>query len=46
MVDYLCEQISKKIQVVMASASFFSFSPNEINTVDNQFWISIHMYVM
>jgi len=37
MVDCLYEQVLKKIQNVVASSRFFSFSINEITTINNQY---------
>jgi hypothetical protein len=45
MVDLMCKQVLKKKNVV-AKTSFVFFNVNEIIIIDNQSWISIHVYVM
>ncbi len=45
MVNYMCEQVSKRIQLA-TMANFFSLNANKVNIVDNQFQHSIHVYVM
>jgi hypothetical protein len=35
MTNYMCEQVLKNIQIVMARASFFSLSVNEITNVED-----------
>jgi hypothetical protein len=40
------KQISvKKMQEVVASLNYLAFSHDEINTIDNILWVSIHFYV-
>jgi hypothetical protein len=36
----------KKIQSAILGAWFIFLTVDEITTIDNQSWISIHMYVM
>jgi hypothetical protein len=36
MVDCLCEQVWKKIQIVVASSRFFSFNVDKVITINNQ----------
>jgi len=35
MTNYMCEEVLKKNQIVMAKASFLSLSVNEITNVDD-----------
>jgi hypothetical protein len=34
------------IRTTMQGANFFSMSANEVIIVDNQQWISVHVYIM
>jgi hypothetical protein len=42
----MCELMLKKIQSAILGARFISLNVDEIITIDNQSWISIHVYVM
>jgi hypothetical protein len=42
----MCELMFKKTQSVILGARFISLNVNEIITIDNQSWISIHVYVI
>jgi hypothetical protein len=44
--DFMCKQVFKKIQSVMVVERFIFLSVNDVITIDNQLWISIHVYVM
>jgi hypothetical protein len=46
MIDYMCEQILKRTQIVIARASFISSNVDKVIIVDNQSRLSIHVYVM
>jgi hypothetical protein len=45
-VNYMCEQILKRIQIVIARASFIFSNVDKVSIVDNQSWLSIPVYVM
>jgi len=36
----------KQIQTIVVTASFLSLSADEVITIENQSWISVHAYVM
>ncbi len=36
----------KQIQTIVTKASFLSLNVDEVIIVDNQYWISMHAYVM
>jgi hypothetical protein len=42
----MCEQVLKTNLNVVVKRSFVCLSANEIIIIDNQAWISIHVYVM
>jgi hypothetical protein len=42
----MCEQVLKTNLNVAIKRSFVCLSANEIIIIDNQSWISIHVYVM
>jgi len=42
----MCELMLKKTQSAILGARFISLNVDEITTIDNQSWISIHVYVM
>jgi hypothetical protein len=46
MVDLMFEQVLNLFFNVVTKTSFVSLSANEIIIIDNQSWISIHVYVM
>ncbi len=46
MANYMFEQILKQIQTIVTKANFLSLSVDEVTIVDNQYWISVHAYVM
>jgi hypothetical protein len=43
--DCLYYQIQAKTKLVMQAARFFSITCDEVTSLDNQAWISIHGYV-
>ena len=43
--ECLHHQVQRKTTKVMKSARFFSITCDEVTTIDNQSWISIHGYV-
>jgi hypothetical protein len=40
------EQVLKQIQTIIIGANFLSLNANEVITIDDQFWILVHAYVM
>ncbi len=46
MANYMSKQVLKQIQTIVTQASFLSLSVDEVTIVDDQFWISVHAYVM
>ncbi len=42
----MCEQILKRTQIAIARASFIPSNVDKVIIVDNQSWLSIHVYVM
>ena len=46
MAEYLYAQVMQKAREVIHGGKFLSISVDEVTTVDNQAWISIHAYVV
>jgi hypothetical protein len=46
MTNSVCEKFQKKTQNVMVVRRLLSLSADEVTTIDNQFCISIHVYVI
>jgi hypothetical protein len=46
MTTYMHEVVVNKIQNLVQSAQFISFSCDEVTTCDQQSWVSIHAYVV
>jgi len=46
MADCMSKQVLKQIQTIVVGPSFLSLNANEVITIDNQSWISMHAYVM
>jgi len=46
MVDLMCEHVLNFLKNVVGKTSFVSLNANEIIIIDNQSWISIHVYLM
>jgi hypothetical protein len=46
MVNCMCEHVLKIIQSVVVGDRFVFLSVNDVITIDNRSWISIHVYVM
>ncbi len=46
MTTYMHEVVVNKIQNLVQSAQFISFSCDEVTTCDQQLWVSIHAYVV
>ncbi|KAG0574823.1 hypothetical protein KC19_VG294800 [Ceratodon purpureus] len=46
MADAMLKQVLKQNRVDMQSSNFLSMSCDEVTTIDNQSWISIHVYYM
>jgi len=46
MAEYLHAQVMQKAREVIHGGKFLSISVDEVTTVDNQAWISIHAYVV
>jgi hypothetical protein len=42
----MCELMLKKTQNTICGARFISLNVDEITIIDDQSWISIHVYVM
>ncbi len=40
------EQVLEQIQTIIIGANFLSLNANEVITIDDQFWILVHAYVM
>ncbi len=46
MADCMSKQVLKQIQTIVVGPSFLSLNVNEVITIGNQSWISMHAYVM
>jgi hypothetical protein len=46
MANCMSKQILKQIQTIVVKASFLFLNADEVITIDNQSWISMHAYVM
>ncbi len=46
MAECLHKQVIKKMKEVVACSKYLAFSCDEVSTIDNQSWISIHYYVV
>jgi hypothetical protein len=46
MVDCMLEQVLKQTQTIVVGTNLFFWNVDEVITVDNQSWISLHAHVM
>jgi hypothetical protein len=46
MVECMHKQIIKRVKEVIASSKYLALFCDEITTIENQSWISIHSYVV
>jgi len=46
MVECLHKKMIKNMKEVVAGSKYFALSCDEVTTIDNQSWISIHYYVV
>jgi hypothetical protein len=46
MVEFMYVQVTKVIMVTISIANYVAFTCDEVNTMDNGSWISIHPYMM
>jgi hypothetical protein len=42
----MLKKVLKQIQTIVIRASFLPLNANDVTTIDNQPWISMHAYVM
>ncbi len=46
MVECMCKKYNKKLKKVIISFKYLALSCDEVITIDNQSWVSIHCYVV
>jgi len=46
MAEFMYVQVTKVIMVIISIANYVAFTCDEVNTMDNGSWISIHTYMM
>jgi len=46
MVEFMHQMVMKVTRVVIQAAQYINLSYDEVSTIDNQSWLSIHYYVV
>ncbi len=46
MVEFMHQMVMKVTRAVIQAAQYISLSYDEVSTIDNQSWLSIHYYVV
>ncbi len=46
MANSICKFVFKKSQNFVVASRFLSLNVDEVTNINNQYWISIHVYVM
>jgi len=46
MAEFMYQEVSKVTKATMRVAYYVAFNYDEVSTMDNQSWLSMHCYVM